>query len=195
MNTVHTALNRMVSRVLSFTLTLFFVGVPAQLAADELADIVERIKPVGQVCIQGQNCTAGSGGVVVSPQTPETVPAPVQEVAVAVEQSTAVANEAVVAVKEVATPVPAVKLAAKYSGRSGAEIYNTTCVMCHASGIAGAPKLGDVAAWAPRVARGMESIMKNATDGLNAMPPRGTCGNCSDDELRVVIQYMLDQSK
>lgn len=192
---MHTALNRMISRVLYSTLTLFFVGVSAQLAADELADIVKRIKPVGQVCIQGENCTTGSSGVAVTPETPKSVPAPVQEVTVAVEQPAAAANETVVAVKEMAAPVPAVKLAAKYSGRPGAEIYNTTCVMCHASGIAGAPKVGDAAAWAPRAAKGMTTMMKNAIDGLNAMPPRGTCGNCSDDELQVVIQYMLDQSK
>ena len=194
---MHTVLNRMVSRVLYFTLSLFFVGVSAQLAADELADIVKRIKPVGQVCIQGQNCTAGSGDVAVIPAAPELAPAPapVPEVAVAVEQTTTAVTETVVAVKEMAAPVAAAKLMAEYTGRSGAEIYGKACFMCHASGMAGAPKVGDAAAWAPRAAMGMDAMMKNAIDGLNAMPPRGTCGNCSDDELRVVIQYMLDQSK
>ena len=67
--------------------------------------------------------------------------------------------------------------------KSGEQVYNGSCMACHATGAAGAPKLGDAAAWAPRIANGMDSLMTNATKGLNAMPPKGLCMSCSADEL------------
>jgi cytochrome c5 len=66
---------------------------------------------------------------------------------------------------------------------------------CHATGAAGAPKLGDAAAWAPRIAAGMDSLFTNATNGLNAMPPKGLCMACSDEELKGAIQYIVDNSQ
>ncbi|WP_235890068.1 c-type cytochrome [Maribrevibacterium harenarium] len=79
--------------------------------------------------------------------------------------------------------------------RSGEEIYGKFCTACHAIGVAGAPKLGDAAAWAPRVAQGMDTLLSHAINGINAMPPRGTCANCSDDEIKVTIEYMVENSK
>ena len=79
--------------------------------------------------------------------------------------------------------------------RSGKEIYDTKCVACHAAGVANAPKLGDAAAWAPRAATGMDHLLSVAKTGKGAMPPMGTCMDCSDDEMKAVIQYMLDNSK
>ena len=76
---------------------------------------------------------------------------------------------------------------------SGEEIYNINCRACHDTGVAGAPKLGDVNAWAPRIAAGMDSLLANATNGLNAMPPKGTCVSCSDAELLAAIEYMLSK--
>ena len=76
--------------------------------------------------------------------------------------------------------------------RSGQEIYNSKCTVCHAAGIAGAPKFGDAAAWAPRIEKGMDSLLATAKTGLNAMPPKGTCMDCSDDELKAAISYMVD---
>ena len=70
------------------------------------------------------------------------------------------------------------------------ERYNASCVFCHASGAAGAPKTGDEAAWAPRLEKGMETLVKHTREGFNAMPPRGMCGDCSDDEYRALIEYM-----
>lgn len=85
--------------------------------------------------------------------------------------------------------------AAAMAERSGEEVYNTKCSVCHAAGIAGAPKFADAAAWAPRAEKGIDALLATALTGLNAMPPKGTCMDCSDSELKSAIQYMLDAAK
>jgi len=77
----------------------------------------------------------------------------------------------------------------------GAATYNSTCMACHASGAAGAPKLGDKEAWAPRIATGMDALLASAINGKNAMPPRGACAACTDDDLKAAIEYMVSQSQ
>jgi len=84
--------------------------------------------------------------------------------------------------------------AAAAGPRSGEQVYNASCMACHAVGVANAPKLGDKAAWEPRAAKGVDGLLATAISGLNAMPPKGTCAACSDDELKGAIEYMLSQS-
>jgi len=84
--------------------------------------------------------------------------------------------------------------AAAAGPRSGEQVYNASCMSCHAVGVANAPKLGDKAAWEPRAAKGVDGLLATAISGLNAMPPKGTCAACSDDELKGAIEYMLSQS-
>ena len=79
--------------------------------------------------------------------------------------------------------------------KNGEEVYNSHCMACHATGAAGAPKTGDAAAWAPRIAAGKDSLLANATKGLNAMPPMGLCMSCSEAELQGAIDYMVTQSQ
>lgn len=79
--------------------------------------------------------------------------------------------------------------------RSGEAVYQSKCTVCHATGVAGAPKLGDTAAWAPRFEKGTDALLATAKTGIRAMPPKGTCMDCSDDELRAAIDYMLEKSK
>lgn len=79
--------------------------------------------------------------------------------------------------------------------RDGATVYNTICVVCHAAGLAGAPKTGDKAAWAPRIATGLEALLKSATNGKNAMPARGGNASLSDDELKAAVEYLVGQAK
>jgi cytochrome c5 len=76
----------------------------------------------------------------------------------------------------------------------GVAIYQKACFACHATGVANAPKLGDKAAWEPRAAQGIDTLLQTAIDGKGAMPPRGTCAACSDDDLRAAIQYMLSKA-
>jgi cytochrome c5 len=85
--------------------------------------------------------------------------------------------------------------AAASEPKSGEEVYNTSCAACHATGAAGAPKFGDVDAWAPRIAQGMDTLMTHATNGLNAMPPKGLCMTCSADELYAAVEYMVSNSQ
>ena len=74
--------------------------------------------------------------------------------------------------------------------RSGEQVYASACTACHGMGVLGAPKTGDTAAWDERLAKGMDATLKNALNGLNAMPPKGNCVNCSDDEILAAIKYM-----
>lgn len=81
------------------------------------------------------------------------------------------------------------------SSGTGKKIYESHCAVCHGTGAAGAPKIGDDAAWAPRVKQGMDVIFQHAINGLNSMPPKGTCMTCSDEEIKAAAQYLVDSSK
>jgi len=80
--------------------------------------------------------------------------------------------------------------AASSGARSGEAVYNSACVACHGSGLLDAPKKDDTAAWDARFSQGEATVLKHAIEGLNAMPPKGTCGDCSDDELMAAINFM-----
>lgn len=79
--------------------------------------------------------------------------------------------------------------------RSGEKVYAAACVACHGTGAAGAPKLGDAAAWSPRIAKGVSTLYTNAIKGINGMPPMGACGNCSDEEMEAAVDYIVKKSK
>ena len=68
--------------------------------------------------------------------------------------------------------------------------YNNTCGVCHNTGAANAPKTGDAAAWEPRLAKGMDTLVASVKNGLNAMPPKGMCFDCSDDDYKALIEHM-----
>lgn len=68
--------------------------------------------------------------------------------------------------------------------------YQQTCGICHNMGIAGAPKAFDAAAWAPRLATGMDSLVASVTNGKNAMPPKGLCNDCTPDQYKTLITHM-----
>jgi cytochrome c5 len=76
--------------------------------------------------------------------------------------------------------------------RSGLQVYAKACVACHSVGVLGAPKLQDAADWAPRMAQGLDVMLGHAIKGYNAMPPKGTCGDCSDDEIKAAIEHMIE---
>ncbi|MEF1308794.1 cytochrome c5 family protein [Vibrio mytili] len=76
--------------------------------------------------------------------------------------------------------------------RDGAAVYGTFCIACHASGVSGAPKIGNADDWAPRIAQGKDVLLKHALEGFNAMPAKGTCMDCSDDEIAAAIDHMTE---
>lgn len=73
----------------------------------------------------------------------------------------------------------------------GKKIYDATCGVCHNSGVAGAPKLGDKAGWSARVAAGMDTLVAHSINGIRAMPPRGGNPKLSDAEVRAAVEYMV----
>jgi cytochrome c5 len=79
--------------------------------------------------------------------------------------------------------------------RSGEEIYNKKCGMCHNSGMAGAPKIGDAKWTSLEKGMGLEGLLKSAIAGKRAMPAKGLCNDCTDDELKATIKYIIDKSK
>lgn len=91
-------------------------------------------------------------------------------------------------------PAPAAAPAAESKSAAGKALYEQTCAVCHGAGVAGAPKFGDKAAWAPRLAEGMDTVVKIALTGKGAMPPKGG-SNASDDDVRAAVEYMVEHSK
>ena len=112
-------------------------------------EILSRIQPIGNVCVQGEDC-----GAAVAP--------------------TATAS---------ADP------------RSGSEVYGAVCLACHTTGAAGAPVIGDASSWAPRVEQGMDTLITHAINGYNAMPAKGGCASCPDEEIQAAIEHMVAESK
>ena len=128
-----------------FAVALGFLATSTMANTDNAA-IAERIKPVGSVCVEGNDC----GGAVAP--------------------------------------------AAAAGARSGADVYAASCAACHASGVLDAPKFG-TSDWADRANKGLETLVSNAINGINAMPPRGTCASCSDDEIKAAVEHMVDSAK
>ena len=120
-------------------------GVPA----GTVADIEERTRPFGELCLQGDDC----GG----------------------QQA-------------------AVRVVVQAQGRSGSDVYALHCHVCHQTGLNNAPLLGDAEAWKPRLAKGMDELLRTTKEGLNLMPPMGTCMSCSDAEFRAAIEHMTGAS-
>ena len=79
--------------------------------------------------------------------------------------------------------------------RPGENTYRKFCIACHQLGISGAPKLGDAEAWQERADKGLDVMLARSLEGIRpSMPPRGGCVQCTEEELRATIEYMLDQS-
>jgi cytochrome c5 len=76
----------------------------------------------------------------------------------------------------------------------GNEIFQQHCIICHGSGVAGAPKFGSASDWAPRKAKGLPTLLHHAQTGFNFMPAKGNCTDCSKEELEDAINYMISKS-
>lgn len=96
---------------------------------------------------------------------------------------------------EAAAPAEAVAVASV----DGKKIYGNVCSMCHAAGVAGAPKPGDKADWGPRIAQGSDTLYKHAIEGYTGakgmMPARGGNPNLTDDEVKAAVEHMVSLSK
>jgi cytochrome c5 len=87
--------------------------------------------------------------------------------------------------------------AASSGPRSGEEVYNAACMACHSTGAAGAPKYGDAAGWADRIAKGNEALYNSGINGMpgTGMMAKGGCMNCSDEEVNAAVDYMIAGSQ
>jgi cytochrome c5 len=79
--------------------------------------------------------------------------------------------------------------------RDGATVYARVCQACHATGVADAPKTGDKAAWAPRIATGTAALVQSVINGKGAMPPRGGGSDLSDDDVAAAVEHLLGSVK
>jgi cytochrome c5 len=121
----------------------------------------------GQSDAPGANGTAGAGGTANTTQVAASAAQPVDAAAALAQFPSDAATLAV-----------------------GETIYKQSCFACHDTGAAGAPKRGDKAAWAPRIALGSATLYQAALKGLNAMPPRGSSGG-SDDEIKASVDFIV----
>lgn len=86
-------------------------------------------------------------------------------------------------------------LASTAMAADGKAVYEQTCAMCHAAGVANAPKLSDKAAWAPRVATGKAALVASVTKGKGAMPAKGGNAALADADVAAAVDYILTSVK
>ena len=110
--------------------------------------------------------------------------------AIAAAPAPAAAPQAAAPAAAPAAPAPAADVAA-----NGEALYKQACTVCHAAGVAGAPKTGDKAAWAPRIALGVDALTASVIKGKGAMPPKGGAMAASDAEIHAAVQYLVDRAK
>ncbi|MDG1073462.1 MAG: c-type cytochrome [Methylophilaceae bacterium] len=120
--------------------------------------------------------------VTKSPEAPAPKPA-------AVDRAEVVKNIAPLAQVEMASASDASNVE-----KSGEEVVNLACAACHASGMMGAPKLGDAGAWSARIAQGYETLTKHAIEGIRSMPARGGNSSLTDSEMAKAVAYMANQA-
>lgn len=95
----------------------------------------------------------------------------------------------------VATTALAIDNAVAAVTRAPEEIYNSACAACHAAGVAGAPTTGDASAWAPRIAKGLETLYESTYNGIGIMPARGGLADATNEELRATVDYMVERAQ
>lgn len=132
--------------------------------------------------------TASVGGKFAEPAAP----APAAASAASAATGVAAAPSAEV----VAALAAANKTAGPAAGAAAVPaLYTQACAVCHVAGVAGAPKLGDKAAWAPRIGAGIDALTASVIKGKNAMPPKGGAASASDADIKAVVQYMVNAAK
>jgi len=109
--------------------------------------------------------------------------------------STSTASPPAAAAAPAATPSASAAAAPVVGKTDGKATYDKTCAVCHATGLAGAPKFGDKAAWAPRIATGLDTLHNSALHGKNAMPPKGGNLALTDTDVTAAVDYIVAAAK
>lgn len=156
-------------------------GVEPEAGSEALAPaaVSARVAPVGSAAVAPAGATANASASSA---------APAQIAAAAPEPGPASA----------AAPAAAAATTVASAKPDGEALYKSTCVACHGAGVAGAPKVGDKAAWAPIIAQGMDTLYERAIHGYTGkhgvMPPKGG-STAPDDQVKAAVDYMVAQSK
>jgi cytochrome c5 len=138
-----------------------------------------------------------SGAKFAEPSAPASAPTTASAPAAATVQTAAAAAAPAPAAPPApvaATPAAAAQTTVAAAGAGGEALYKQACFACHATGAANAPKLGDKAAWAPRIKQGMPAMVQAALKGKGAMPPKGG-SSAPDAEVQAAVEYMVNASK
>ena len=138
--------------------------------------------------------TAAAGGKFAEPAAPAAGAAPVAQAAAPAAAPMAAAPAAVVTAAAPAAPAPVAAVKVSASAGAGEALYKQACVACHAAGVAGSPKFGDKAAWAPRIKTGLDMLTTSVIKGKGAMPPKGGAA-ASDADIRSAVEYMVNAAK
>jgi len=157
-------------------------------------NVADNIRPVGSVCLAGQACVGTVAGAMTEASVADAAEPALEAAAATVAEVAEVAEEATEAAAEPAADAAPMEVAAAASEFDAAGAYQMSCNACHGTGAAGAPMLGDAGAWEARMEKGMEALMSNVINGVGAMPARGICMTCSDDDLQAIVNYMLAQN-
>ncbi len=132
-----------------------------------------------------------AGAKFKDPESPAATAAPAQAAAAATAPAAA-------PVAASPAPVAAAPAAGTAPNDTGKKLYETVCVACHGAGIAGAPKFADKAAWAPRIAQGLDTLYSHALNGYQGkagmMPPKGGSA-APDDDVKAAVRFMVDAAK
>ncbi|MGC7405562.1 c-type cytochrome [Pandoraea pneumonica] len=150
---------------------------------------------IGRAIVYMANASGGKLQEPAEPAQPASgavAAAPASGAAPAADAGSAAAAAAAMASLKTAAPAAA---GAGSNLEAGKKLYDTVCMACHASGVMNAPKFGDKAAWAPRIATGIDTLHNAALKGLNAMPPKGGAANASDDDVKAAVDYMVSAAK
>lgn len=134
----------------------------------------------------GSSMAATSGASSAASQASEAASQAADTATQAVQTAAATATQAATAATEAA------KEEAKRAPMDGYEVYTRFCVICHKSGMNGAPKYGDKLAWKPRIAQGKDTMYDAAINGLRAMPPKGGIAGLYDQEVKDAVDYMVN---
>jgi cytochrome c5 len=138
--------------------------------------------------------TAAAGGKFAEPAVPAAGAGDAPAASAAAAAPAAAAPAAVAAATPAAPAAAAVQTAAAPAAGAGEALYKQACFACHGAGVAGAPKFGDKAAWAPRIQNGVDALTASAIKGKGAMPPKGG-STASDADIQAAVVYMVNAAK
>ena len=177
---------RYLSILIAVTLTMLFTSA----CQEESQPVAKEVPKV----IEQQQKEAATAAATAEENTEKLMEKIKEEEHTSIEHAKAKAHEMMDASDE--------KKAAMHDGAlseetlaTGKRVYEQSCAACHATGVAGAPKIGDKAAWSAHIHHGLDHMVESVINGKGAMPAKGGNANLSDDEVKAAVSYIVEQSR